>query len=125
MQFHHYGYVSKDPKCKPAAGIGLNRPAELPDTMDVLIVGTGPAGMITAAQLSMFPDVHTRIIERRDNRLVLGQADGIQARSNETFQAFQFANEIIEEAYQLTEMAFWNQDPEKPENIVRGARPVR
>lgn len=124
MQFHHYGYVSKDPKRKPAAGIGLNRPAELPDTMDVLIVGTGPAGMITAAQLSMFPDVHTRIIERRDDRLVLGQADGIQARSNETFQAFQFANEIIEEAYQLTEMAFWNQDPAKPENIVRGARPV-
>ncbi len=124
MQFHHYGYVSKDPKCKPAAGIGLDRPEELPDTMDVLIVGTGPAGMITGAQLSMFPDVHTRIIERRDDRLVLGQADGIQARSNETFQAFQFANEIIEEAYQLTEMAFWNQDPEKPENIIRGARPI-
>lgn len=124
MQFHQYGYVSRDPKCKPAEGIGLDRPTELPDTMDVLVVGTGPAGMITGAQLSMFPHVHTRIIERRDNRLVLGQADGIQARSNETFQAFQFANEIIEEAYQLKEMAFWNQDPDVPGNIVRGARPL-
>ncbi|QGU08680.1 Pentachlorophenol 4-monooxygenase [Corynebacterium occultum] len=124
MQFHHHGYVSQDPKQAPAAGIGLNRPTELPDTMDVLIVGTGPAGMITAAQMSMFPDVHTRIIERRDHRLQLGQADGIQSRSNETFQAFRFATEIIEEAYHLTEMAFWNQDPENPGNIIRGARPI-
>ncbi|TWS37788.1 FAD-dependent monooxygenase [Corynebacterium glutamicum] len=124
MQFHHYGYVSEEPKRLPAAGIGLNRPDELPDEMDVLIVGTGPAGMITAAQLSMFPDVHTRIIEKRDRRLELGQADGIQARSVETFQAFGFAKEITDEAFHLTEMAFWNQDPQNPENIVRGARPL-
>lgn len=124
MQFHHNGYVSKDPKKLPAAGIGLNRPAELPEEMDVLVVGSGPAGVIAAAQLSMFPDVHTRLIERRDHRLDLGQADGIQSRSVETFQAFQFANEIIEEAYHLTEMSFWNPDPENPENIIRTARPL-
>ncbi|MGD7002561.1 FAD-dependent monooxygenase [Corynebacterium halotolerans] len=124
MQFHHYGYVSEEPKRLPAAGIGLNRPEELPDEMDVLIVGTGPAGMIAAAQLSMFPDVHTRIIERREGRLELGQADGIQSRSVETFQAFNFANEIMEEAFDLTEMSFWNPDPENPENIIRTARPL-
>ncbi|MGC8030423.1 FAD-dependent monooxygenase, partial [Salmonella enterica] len=82
------GYVSTDPRVLPAEGIGLDRPDELPDEMDVLIVGTGPAGMIAAAQLSRFPDVHTRIIERRPQRLEVGQADGIQARSVETFQAF-------------------------------------
>ncbi|MDO5633553.1 MAG: FAD-dependent monooxygenase [Micrococcus sp.] len=119
MLFHHHGYVSTNPRQLPAAGIGLDRPAELPDEMDVLIVGTGPAGMITAAQLAMFPDVHTRIIERRAHRLEIGQADGIQARSVETFQAFGFASEIIDEAFDLTAMAFWNPDPENPENIVR------
>lgn len=119
MLFHHHGYVSTDPRIQPAAGTGLTRPAELPDEMDVLIVGTGPAGMITAAQLAMFPDVHARIIERRPHRLEIGQADGIQARSVETFQAFGFASQIIDEAYDLTSMAFWNPDPENPEQIVR------
>lgn len=121
MQFHHYGYVTKDPRLLPAEGVGLNRPEELPDTMDVLIVGSGPAGIAAHAQLAMFPDVSTRIIERRDERLMLGQADGIQARSVETFQAFGFAPQIVQEAYQITETAFWNPDPENPGNIIRTA----
>ncbi|MCC9194406.1 FAD-binding monooxygenase [Arthrobacter sp. zg-Y916] len=122
MQFHHHGYVSGDPRVQPAAGVGINRPEELPDEMDVLIVGSGPAGMLAAAQLSQFPDITTRIIERRDSRLVIGQADGIQARSVETFQAFGFAEEIIAEAYRITEMCFWRPDPENPQNIVRSGR---
>lgn len=126
MQFHHHGYVSGDPRVQPAAGIGLDRPADLPDEVDVLIVGAGPAGMIAAAQLSQFPDVHTRIVDRRDGRLVVGQADGIQARSVETFQAFGFAGRIAEEAYRITEMCFWHSDPAAsgdPSRIVRGERP--
>ena len=122
MQFHHHGYVSTDPRVKPAAGTGIDRPDELPDTMDVLIVGSGPAGMTTAATLSSYPDVHTRLVERRDGRLVLGQADGIQARSVETFNYFGFSDEITNEAYWLTEMNFWTPDKENPENIVRTSR---
>ncbi|WP_456285016.1 FAD-binding monooxygenase [Microbacterium sp. JZ101] len=121
MQFHHHGYVSGDPRVQPAAGVGLERPGELPDVVDVLIVGTGPAGITLAAQLSQFPGITTRIIERRGGRLEVGQADGIQARSVETFQAFGFANRIIEEAYRITEMAFWKPDAAHPENIVRTA----
>ncbi|MFJ6028085.1 FAD-binding monooxygenase [Pseudarthrobacter sp. NPDC092424] len=124
MQFHHHGYVSGDPRVQPAAGVGINRPEELPDEVDVLIVGTGPAGMLAAAQLSMFPDVTTRIVERRPGRLAIGQADGIQARSVETFQAFGFAERITAEAYRITEMAFWKPDPGNRANIVRAARAV-
>ncbi|GAA1139449.1 FAD-binding monooxygenase [Nesterenkonia lutea] len=124
MQFHHHGYVSQNPRVQAPAGIGLNRPEQLPEHMDVLIVGTGPAGMIAAAQLAQFPEVHTRIIEKRDGRLKVGQADGIQARSVETFNAFGFADEISNEAYHITEMAFWKPNPEEPENIVRTARPA-
>lgn len=119
MQFHHHGYVSTDPRIEPAAGVGLDRPSELPSEIDVLIVGSGPAGIVAAAQLAQFPNVVTRVVERRDGRLVLGQADGIQARSVETFQAFGFADEIIHEAYRITETAFWNPDPENPANIIR------
>lgn len=124
MQFHHHGYVSGDPRVKPAAGVGINRPADLPDEVDVLIVGTGPAGMLAAAQLSQFPNVTTRIVERREGRLPIGQADGIQARSVETFQAFGFAERIIAEAYRITEMAFWKPDPADHSRIARAARAV-
>ncbi|MCB5282666.1 MULTISPECIES: FAD-binding monooxygenase [Micrococcaceae] len=122
MQFHHHGYVSGDPRVQPAAGVGIERPAELPEHVDVLIVGTGPAGMLAAAQLSQFPAVTTRIVERRGGRLAIGQADGIQARSVETFQAFGFAERIIAEAYRITEMAFWKPDPKDSSRIVRAAR---
>ncbi len=124
MQFHHHGYVSGDPRVQPAAGVGIDRPTQLPDEVDVLIVGTGPAGMLTAAQLSQFPGVTTRIVERRSGRLAIGQADGIQARSVETFQAFGFAERIIAEAYRITEMAFWKPDPADPSRIHPRARAV-
>ena len=124
MQFHHHGYVSGDPRVQAAAGTGVDRPEELPDEVDVLIVGSGPAGMLTAAQLAQFPGITTRIIERREGRLAIGQADGIQARSVETFQAFGFAERIIAEAYRITEMAFWRPDTENPRNIIRGGRAV-
>ena len=122
MQFHHHGYVSGDPRVQNAAGTGLDRPAELPDDVDVLIVGSGPAGMLLAAQLSQFPQLTTRLIEKRDGRLALGQADGIQPRSVETFQAFGFADRITAEAYNIGWMNFWAPDPDDPQRIVRTAR---
>ena len=122
MQFHHHGYVSGDPRVLPPAGTGVDRPDELPDEVDVLVVGSGPAGMLLAAQMSQYPGVTTRVIERREGRLELGQADGIQPRSVETFQAFGFAERIVAEAYNIGWMNFWGPDPEHPENIVRTAR---
>ena len=122
MQFHHHGYVSGEPRVQDPAGTGTDRPSDLPDEIDVLIVGSGPAGMLLAAQMSQFPDVTTRIIERRDGRLVLGQADGIQPRSVETFQAFGFAERIVAEAYNIAYMNFWTPDPANPKNIIRTAR---
>ena len=124
MQFHHRGYVTCDPRVLPAAGIGLDGPAELPDEMDVLIVGTGPAGMLLGAQLSMYPDVHTRIIEKRDGRLERGQADGLQPRSIETFQAFGFADRLLAEAYRITEMQFWRPAPGDRTQIARAEKVI-
>ena len=122
MQFHHHGYVSADPRVQDAAGVGVDRPTDLPDEIDVLIVGSGPAGMLLAAQMSQYPDIATRIIEKREGRLPLGQADGIQPRSVETFQAFGFAERIIAEAYNIGWMNFWGPNPENPREIVRTTR---
>lgn len=121
MQFHHHGYVSSDPRIEEASGTGINRPETLPAVVDVLIVGGGPAGVITAAQLAKFPNITTRLIERRPGRLEIGQADGIQARSVETFQAFGFAGRITAEAYRISEMAFWAPDADNPANITRSS----
>ena len=84
-QFHHHGYVSGDPRIEPAAGTGIDRPAELPDRVDVLIVGTGPAGIVTAAQLAQFPGITTRIIDRTDDSemaVTIG-ADGFSSTRTE------------------------------------------
>ncbi|MEU6192161.1 FAD-dependent monooxygenase [Streptomyces sp. NPDC047061] len=122
MQFHHHGYVTTDPRIQPAAGIGLDRPEDLPDEVDVLIVGAGPAGTLLSAQLSQYPTINARLIERRPGRLEFGQADGIQARSVETFQAFGFAERVIAEAFNQTAMNFWASDPEDPSRIIRTQR---
>ena len=122
MQFHDHGYVSTNPLVRPADPTAASRTAELPDEMDVLIVGAGPAGVTTAASLAQFPGVHARLIDRRPGRLEVGQADGIQARSVETFQAFGFAGRITEEAYRITSMSFWTPDPDNPEHIIRTSR---
>ncbi len=112
MKFHHQGYVSADPRIQPPADVGIDRAKDIPDQVDILIIGPGPAGMITATQLSQFPTIATRIVDRRAGRLEIGQADGIQKRSVETFEAFGFTERITAEARQITGTAFWRPNPE-------------
>lgn len=102
MQFHLNGFRHGDP--------AVSAPTEKPpqtDTVDVLIVGCGPAGLTLAAQLASFPDITTRITERKPGPLEFGQADGIACRSMEMFEAFGFAEKVVKEAYWVNEVAFW------------------
>ena len=121
MQYHHHGYVKHDPRLRDAAGTGLDRADELPDEMDVLIVGAGPCGIVQAAQLTNYPGIRTRIIEARPSRLEVGRADGLFPRSCETFQAFEFYDAIAQEAAHMELMNFWGPNPEDPAEIVRVA----
>ena len=122
MQFHEDGYVIGDPLDKPAAPSVAQRTVELPAELDVLIVGTGPAGMLLAAQLSAFPKISTRIIEKREGPLQIGQADGISCRSVETFDAFDFSERIMKEAYWVNETSFWSPRTDRPTEIHRTGR---
>lgn len=107
MQFYRDGYRPGDPDIQPASAASLARGPGLPDRVDVLIVGTGPAGAVLGAQMAAFPDVVTRIIERREGPLRVGQADGVACRTVEMFQAFGLADALVREAYWVNEVRFW------------------
>jgi phenol 2-monooxygenase len=94
----------------------------LPEEVDVLLVGCGPAGLTLAAQLAAFPEIRTRIIEQKPGRLLRGQADGIACRTVEVFEALGFSDRVLKEAYWVNETAFWKPDATHPETIVRSGR---
>ena len=119
MQFYRDGYRPGDPDIKIAAPQVAERSADLPDTLDVLIVGTGPAGTVLAAQLAAFPDITTRIIERREGPLEVGQADGVACRTVEMFQAFGLADALVREAYWVNEVRFWGPSDDDRSKIAR------
>ena len=122
MQFYLNGYRVGDPKVLPADSSAMEASEGLADTVDVLIVGCGPAGLVLAAQLAAFPDIRTRIVERRRGPLELGQADGVACRTVEMFKAFGFAERLLEEAYWVNETVFWRPDPDDRSKIVRSGR---
>lgn len=124
MQFYKDGFRGGSPDVKQAApnrrNRGVNEP--LPDKVDVLIAGTGPAGLCLAAQLSQFPEIETMIVERMPRNIIKGKADGINTRTMEMFQAFGFADKVKRETYWVNQTAFWMPDPANPGHIKRVGR---
>ena len=124
MQFHLNGFQPGDPEIADVAAriqpSGAN--GSVPDEVDVLIVGCGPAGLNLAAQLSAFPDIRTCIVEQKPDRLLLGQADGIACRTMEMFHAHGFAERVAKEACWINETTFWKPDEAKPGHIARSGR---
>lgn len=122
MQFHLNGFRPGDPHVVPAAPNALPHGDAVPAQVDVLIVGSGPAGLTLAAQLAAFPDIRTCIVEQKDGPLQLGQADGIACRTMEMFEAFNFAERVMKEACWINEVTFWKPDEKDAGRIVRHGR---
>ncbi len=125
MKYYVDGFRPGDPDikdatpCRRETGVAY-RP--LPEKVDVLIAGTGPAGLCLAAQLSQFPEINTMIVESSPCNIQKGKADGINTRTMEMFQAFGFADTVKREAYWVNQTNFWMPDPENPANIKRYGR---
>ncbi|MGR3456035.1 FAD-binding monooxygenase [Pseudooceanicola sp.] len=120
MQYHLDGFRPGDPERHDAAP---GRPGgALPEAVDVLIVGSGPAGLTLAGQMARFPHISTRIVERRAGPMERGQADGISCRTMEMFAAFGFAEKVMKQGYWVNETTFWRPDPEHPDHIRRNGR---
>jgi phenol 2-monooxygenase len=122
MQFYLDGYRPGDPLTEQPHPSVADRPEGLPEDVDVLIVGCGPAGLVLAAQLANFPEIRTAVVDRRDGPLEVGQADGVACRTVEMFEAFGLANRLVSEAYWVNEVSFWRPDPEDRTRITRTGR---
>ncbi|MBR0780213.1 FAD-binding monooxygenase [Bradyrhizobium iriomotense] len=124
MQFHLNGFQPGDPEiADPAERVQApGAGGAVPDEVDVLIVGCGPAGLTLAAQLAQFPDIKTCVVEQKPGRLLVGQADGIACRTMEMFHAFGFSERVLKEAYWVNETTFWKPDERSSEKIVRSGR---
>ena len=94
LQYYLDGFRGGDPDIKNAAPGRRDRGpnAPLPKEVDVVIVGTGPAGLCLAAQLAQFPEIDTMIIESSPctcdiQRLILvWSKDGREILGNNTTQ---------------------------------------
>jgi phenol 2-monooxygenase (NADPH) len=121
MQFHLNGFEPGDPEIfdplerYPISGAQ----GSVPEEVDVLIVGCGPAGLTLAAQLSAFPDIKTCIVEQKPGRMLRGQADGVACRTMEMFHAFGFSERVLKEACWINETTFWKPDDRQPAKIDR------
>jgi phenol 2-monooxygenase (NADPH) len=122
MQYFTEGYRPGDPRIRPAAeGRGAEQ-GPLPAEVDVLIVGSGPAGSLLAAQLAQFPEIVARVVEKAPGPLQVGRADGVNCRTVEMFETFGLADKMIDEAYWVNETHFWGADPQDNSRITRLGR---
>ena len=122
MQFHLNGFRTGNPEVTEPAGQRVANPGTISEEVDVLIVGCGPAGLTLAAQLAVFPEIKTTIIEQKSGPLLLGQADGIACRTIEMFEAFGFSGRVLKESYWVNETSFWKPDDSQRDRIVRSGR---
>jgi phenol 2-monooxygenase len=81
MQFHLNGFRPGDPEILEPYEQHAGRPDtdSLPNEVDVLIVGCGPAGLTLAAQLAAFPDIRTRIVEQKSGPLMRARRTALLA----------------------------------------------
>lgn len=90
---------------------------------DVLIVGSGSAGIFAATWLAIY-NIPFTILERRAGPLAIGQADGVQVRTVEIYDSFGLAEDLLREAYHIYEVCFWGIGDDGEGGIKRKSRSI-
>ncbi|MEL6682050.1 MAG: FAD-dependent monooxygenase, partial [Pseudomonadota bacterium] len=121
MQYHLNGYKPGNYQLPDAVRKPYPTPPieDLPSEVDVLIVGTGPAGLTMARQMAEFADIKTCIVDMAPGPLLFGRADGISCRTIEIMEAFNCSEMVVKDTYQLKQNTFWEPDPSNPSHIRR------
>ncbi|KAL1740208.1 FAD-binding monooxygenase, partial [Schizophyllum fasciatum] len=76
-------------------------------TVDVLVIGAGPSGLMAATALKR-AGISVRIIDKSPQPTTAGQADGIQPRTLEILQNYGLADELLRRSCHLHLAAFYN-----------------
>ncbi|KAI4636958.1 hypothetical protein J4E93_010748 [Alternaria ventricosa] len=88
---------------------------------DVLISGSGSAGVFAATWLAIY-NIPFTILERRPGPLKIGQADGVQVRTVEIYESFGLSEDLLREAYHILEVCFWGVDEDGNGNEQGGIK---
>jgi phenol 2-monooxygenase len=89
---------------------------------DVLIAGSGSAGVFAATWLAIY-NIPFTILEKREGPLQIGQADGVQCRTVEIYESFGLSEDLLREAYHVLEVCFWTTEDAKS-GIKRTSRTI-
>ncbi|KAF1996781.1 hypothetical protein P154DRAFT_556118 [Amniculicola lignicola CBS 123094] len=95
----------------------------MPRKTDVLICGSGSAGIFAAVWLSIY-NIPFIVLERRPGPMEIGQADGVQCRTVEIYESFGVAEELLREGFHVLEVAFWGEGGGNGQGIRRENRTV-
>jgi len=124
MQYHVSGFRPGNLQVAESVRTPSSAPSfsALPQEVDVLIVGTGPAGLTLARQLAEFAGINTCIVDQKSGPMLFGQADGVSCRTIEIMQAFNASETVLKESYWLNQTAFWEPGKEEPDTLVRAQK---
>lgn len=94
-------------------------PSPATSHVEVLIVGAGPAGLVMANWM-VCCGIVTRIVDKRGTKIFNGWADGLQSRTLEIFDGFDFGHRAWIESNHMLEICLCN--PDANGIIQRGGR---
>jgi len=85
---------------------------ESDDKYEVVVIGAGPAGLMLTLLLARYGVEHMACFDIKPGTLKTGQADGLQPRTLEVLKSLDVADEILNHGCHMSEVAFWNPNPD-------------
>ncbi|CAO1620717.1 unnamed protein product [Parajaminaea phylloscopi] len=93
------------------------------DRWDVVVIGAGPAGLMTAASLARFGGHEILVIDERSEPTTAGRADGIQPRTIEVLRNMEpLGSEFVARSAASYERSFWDPKMDGSRGIQRTKR---
>ncbi|CEH14900.1 related to phenol 2-monooxygenase [Ceraceosorus bombacis] len=93
------------------------------DVWDVIIIGAGPAGLMTATSLARFGGLDVLVVDERSEPTTAGRADGIQPRTIEVLKNMEpLGSDFVARSAASYERTFWGPQPGNETVIARNKR---
>lgn len=75
-------------------------------TVDVAIIGAGPAGLMLTTNLVRF-GIKVAILDERSGPTATGRADGLQPKTIETLRQLGLIEPLLREGVRFYDLCFW------------------